>query len=277
MEGFMARHWFAPITFAVGLAACSDDGGLPDINLFTIEDDIALGQQLDDEIMSDPATFPVLDEDAYADAYAHLHDIRDEILASGEVAHADDFAWELKIIQDDATLNAFAAPGGFMYVYTGLIRFLEVEDHLAGVIGHEIAHAAERHTTDQLTELYGFELLLQVVLGEEPGLIGDIAATLASLQFSKLDETDADEHSVTYLCETRYAANGAAGFFEKLLEAEGDGFQIPEFLSTHPSSESRVEDINALAEELGCSTEPWAGADYQALIDALPEATASAY
>jgi predicted Zn-dependent protease len=160
-----------------------------------------------------------------------------------------------------------------MYVYTGLIRFLQVEDHLAGVIGHEIAHAAERHTTDQLTQAYGVSLLLEVVLGENPGLIGDIAATLVTLEFSREDETEADSHSVIYLCETRYAANGAAGFFEQLLEAQGGGFQIPEFLSTHPSSESRVADINAQAEELGCSTEPWAGADYQALIDALPAPT----
>ncbi len=269
----MARHWQPTIAAALLLAACEN---APDVNLFTIEDDIALGQQLDDEIMADPATYPVLDEATYADAYAHIHAIRDEILASDQVAHADDFTWELKIIQDDATLNAFCAPGGFMYVYTGLIRFLEVEDHLAGVIGHEMAHAAERHTTDQLTEAYGVSLLLQVVLGENPGLIGDIAATLVSLQFSKEDETEADARSVEYLCETRYAADGAAGFFEKLL-AIGTGFEIPEFLSTHPSSASRVEDINALAGELGCSTEPWADADYQALTDALPAATTTPF
>jgi len=272
----MARHWRLSVVSALVLGACEEGGGLPDVNLFTIEDDIALGEQLDAEIMADPATYPVLDEVANADAYAHIHDIRDEILASGQVEHADDFTWELKIIQDDATLNAFCAPGGFMYVYTGLIRFLEVEDHLAGVIGHEMAHAAERHTTDQLTKAYGVSLLLEVVLGENPGLIGDIAATLVTLEFSREDEGEADEDSVVYLCETRYAANGAAGFFEKLL-ALGPGFEIPVFLSTHPSSESRVEDINALADELGCSTEPWADADYQALIDALPPATTNPY
>lgn len=270
----MARQWGAPIACAAILGGCGEDG-LPDVNLFTIEDDIALGQQLDDEIMSDPATYPVLDETEWSDAYAHLHDIRDEILASGQLTYTEEFTWELKIIQDDATLNAFAAPGGFMYVYTGLIRFLEVEDHLAGVIGHEMAHADERHTTDQLTQAYGVSLLLGVVLGEDPGLVGDIAAALVSLEFSREDETEADGKSVEYLCETRYAANGAAGFFEKLLEV-GTGFQIPEFLSTHPSSESRVQDINTLATELGCSTEPWAGADYQALIDALPAPTTPA-
>ena len=67
------------------------------------------------------------------------------------VADFSDFDWELKIIHDDETLNAFCAPGGYIYVYTGLIKFLAHEDNLAGVIGHEIAHADLRHSTQQLT------------------------------------------------------------------------------------------------------------------------------
>jgi len=253
----------------VALAGC-DDGTLPSPNLFSLEDDIALGQQLADEIAADPATYPVLDESTYADAYDIIWGIRDEILDSGEVVHADDFEWQLKIIDDDETLNAFAAPGGFMYVYTGLIRYLEVEDHLAGVIGHEMAHADRRHTTDQLTKQYGLSTLLGLVLGEDAALLGEIAGSLVLLEFSREDEADADAWSVTYLCETRYAADGAAGFFEQLLNEDTPLPEIPVFLSTHPSSESRVEDIQALAEAKGCSTDLWAGADYQALIDALP-------
>jgi len=254
---------------ALALAAC-DDATLPTPNLFTLEDDIALGQQLADEIEADPATYPLLDETTYADAYDILWGIRDEILTSDDLDHADDFEWQLKIIDDDLTLNAFAAPGGFMYVYTGLIRYLEVEDHLAGVIGHEMAHADRRHTTGQLTKTYGAATLLGLLLGEDAALLSEIATALVSLEFSREDEAEADAYSVYYLCDTRYAADGAAGFFEKLLADDTALPEIPVFLSTHPSSESRVEDIQALAESEGCSTELWAGADYQALIDALP-------
>ena len=257
----------------VGLAAplaiaCSgDEGG--GVNLFTIEDDISLGQDLADQIAADPETYPLLDEAEYPEAYDYLYGMRDVILDSGEVKYADEFAWELHIIDDDETLNAFCAPGGYIYVYTGLIRYLEVEDHLEGVLGHEMAHADQRHSTEQLSKAYGISVLVGLVLGNDPGLLAEIAAGLVSLSFSRTDESEADEYSVRYLCDSLYAADGAAGFFEKLLE-EGGG-EVPEFLSTHPSSDTRVEDLHAIAQELGCNTELNPDVVYQDFIDTLPE------
>jgi predicted Zn-dependent protease len=233
------------------LAACSDDGGL---NIFTIQDDIDLGAQLAAEIEADPKNYPLLDEGMYPDAYAHLYAMRDSILASDLVAHDDEFVWELHIIDDPKTLNAFCAPGGYIYVYTGIIAFLDHDDHLAGIMGHEMAHAAERHSTEQLTKAYGISTLLSFVLGDvSDDLAVEIAASLLTLEFSRDDETEADADSVEYLCETDYAADGAAGFFEKLIELDKAG-GVPEFLSTHPASETRVEDIEALATSLGCDT-----------------------
>jgi len=230
-------------------AACTGDG----LNIFSIQDDIDLGAQLAAEIEADPKTYPLLDEAQYPYAYGTLNEIRDSLLATGLVEHANDFEWELHIIDDPKTLNAFCAPGGYIYVYTGIIAFLEHEDHLAGVMGHEMAHAAERHSTEQLTKLYGFETLASFLLGDASDDLGvKIAESLVGLQFSRDDEAEADEDSVRYLCETTYAADGTAGFFEQLLEADKEGY-VPEFLSTHPSSDSRVEDIEALATQLECS------------------------
>lgn len=262
---------FTVVPLVVTLAAC-DDEAFGDLNLFTIEDDKELGAQLDAEIESKPGEYgTILDRAEYADAYAHLDRIRDEILATKEVDHADDFLWETHLIHDDEVLNAFAAPGGYLYVYTGLLRYLEVEDHFAGVMGHEVAHAANRHSTEQLTQAYGIQTLLEVALGKKGGgAIGDIAAGLAGLQFSRQDESEADEYSVIYLCRTDWAADGTAGFFEK-LSSEG-GPEIPEFLSTHPSSETRVEDIRATAEALDCSTALHPDPQWEAFLAALPPA-----
>ncbi len=248
------------------LAAC---GNTPDINLFSLDDDRQLGADLAAEIASDPETYPMLDAAQYPEAYTHLERVRDEILASGEVQLANEFEWQVHIIHDDDTLNAFAAPGGYIYVYTGLIRFLDNEDDFSGVMGHEIAHADLRHSTKQLTQAYGIQTLLGVVLGEDPGIIPEIAAGLVSLGFSREDETESDQFSVIYLCETDYAANGAAGFFEKL-----EGLELPEFLSTHPSSDSRVDDINAHASELGCSTDANPNAQWDAFVASLPPVAA---
>jgi len=246
--------------------ACSGDKDGAKINIYTIEDDIELGQQLEAEIAADPETYPILSQTLYPEAYAKLYEIRDSILASGEVQHADDFEWKLYIIDDDETLNAFCAPGGYIYVYTGLIKFLEYEDELAGVMGHEIAHADLRHSTQQLTQTFGLGVLLAILSGGDPSLLQEIAASLVTLSFSRSDESEADEASVDYLCNTDYGADGTAGFFEKM-----DGFELPQFMSTHPSSDTRVEDITAYATELGCDLTYNPNANYQDLLDALPQ------
>ena len=249
----------------LALTGCTEDGNL---NLFSIQEDIELGQQVHDEILADPETYPLLDVAAYPEAYDHLYRIRDNILASGEVQYADEFPWQTYIIHDDDTLNAFCAPGGYMYVYTGLIHYLDEEDQFAGVMGHEIAHADRRHSTQQLTKSYGISLLLEVLWGEDPELLAEVAAALVELSFSREDEAEADEYSVRYLCGTDYASNGAAGFFELLLEDAS--WQVPEFLSTHPSSDTRVSDINGWAETLECSIESSSDGQYEAFANSLP-------
>lgn len=257
----------------VVLTNCGDDkdGTLVENVLgLTPENDVVLGQQVADEIASNPDEFPVLDETAYAEAYNYLNGMKDDILASDDVLYKDIFPYELKIIDQDV-LNAFATPGGFIYVYTGLIKYLDNADDLAGVMGHEIAHADLRHSVDQMKQSLGIQFLLSIVLGE--GTAADAAALASNflgLKFSRDDEAESDEYSVIYLGDTDYACNGAATFFEK-LEAEG-GSNVPEFLSTHPSPANRVTDINAKATEDGCSIEriTETGFTYEDFKNSLP-------
>lgn len=236
-------------------SGCKDGG----INIFTIEDDKKFGAQVEAEIAQNPSLYPVMPRANNVAAYQYLEAMRDKILASGKLNHASDFVWKLYIIDDDATLNAFCTPGGYIYIYTGLIKYLDDASSLAGVMGHEMAHADRRHSTDQMTEEYGLSTLLQIALGENQNALTDIAANLTTLAFSRGKEKEADEYSVIYLCPTQYRANGAASFFEK-LGPEGQG--APAFLSTHPAPEKRVENIEKKAgpapDGLGCdnTTEP---------------------
>lgn len=233
---------------AIGvLSSCSKDG---DINVFSVNKDIELGQQLEAQIAADPATYPVLSESANPDAYAHIRRIRDKVLASDDIEYKDRFEWSVKLIDEDV-LNAFAAPGGYIYVYTGLINYLDSEHELAGVMGHEIAHADRRHSTDQMTKQYGLAFMLQAVSGGNPGALEQLAGSLLTLKFSRGDESEADEMSVIYLCDTDYKADGASGFFQKIID-EGSASQ-PAFLSTHPSPDNRVENIQAKEVELACT------------------------
>jgi len=239
-------------SLTAGVAGCSKSGTGGGINLYSVEDDKKLGEQVAAEVESDP-NIKILDPSQYPAAYTHLNRIVQAILNSGEVKYKDEFAWRVRIIKDDTTLNAFAAPGGYIYVYTGIIKYLDKEDDFAGVMGHEIAHADERHVTANLTKQYGLQVLLDVALGENQNVVTDIAAQLTSLSFSRGAERDADSRSVAYLCPTTYKSNGAAGFFRKLISMQQSG-NVPAFLSTHPSPDDRVEDIDAEAVEKGCDT-----------------------
>jgi predicted Zn-dependent protease len=221
------------------LVQCNKDDR--SINFFTLNQDIAFGASMDTMILDDPAQFSVLERSEYLTAYQHLERIRDKLLATGLVAYDDRFPWVVRLIHNDTTLNAFAAPGGYMYFYTGIIRFLDDEAEFAGVM----AHCARRHSTDNLTKQYGFSIMLGIILGDNPGQLAEIAAGLASglssLAFSRQNEYEADRYAVKYLSATDYDPRGLAGFFEKM-----EGHPVtPTFLSTHPSPEDRIEQIYA--------------------------------
>lgn len=256
------------LLFCMSLASlfvsCQEDSAL----FISPQQQITLGQQLDSAILANPGEYPILDQGQYDDAYQYLQAMLDEILRSDDIRY-EEFPWEIKIIEDDEVLNAFAAPGGYMYVYTGLIKYLDTEDDLAGVLGHEVAHADLEHSARTMERNYGAQVLLSIVLGDGSPQIGNIAAGLAGLSFSRAFESDADARSVDYLADTRYNCAAARSFFEK-LEASGQSGGTPEFLSTHPKPANRVEDISAKAEELGCDTTPLDPASYQDFKNMLP-------
>ena len=132
-----------------------------------------------------------------------------------------------------------------------------------------MAHADKRHSTDALTRQYGLSVLFDIVFGQNKGQLVRIAAGLRELKYSRTAETEADNYSVKYLCPTDYDAAGAAGFFEKLL-AMGSGSDVPEFLSTHPSPDNRVENIRSQKSTLSCTGTKRNISEYTAFKNSLP-------
>ena len=251
----MKRYRLVIIPFFLFLFVSCDKNN--NLSLLTLQDDLTLGFQVSEQIADDPASYPILDDTDHQEAYNYLNAITNQILNSGEVAYRTEFVWQMHIIKDDNVLNAFATPGGYIYVYTGLIKYLDTVDDLAGVLGHEIAHADLRHSSRSLQRQYGVTILLSILLGEDPSMLAQITAQLAGglagLSFSREFESESDARSVEYLAATEYACNGAASFFEK-LEEQGLSGGTPEFLSTHPSPTNRITDINSKASSDGCNT-----------------------
>ena len=224
-------------------------------SLFSIQQDIELGAQVarqTDSIYR--AKGQLVERSRNPRAYQLLDGVVKRVLDNGNLKYRTQFPWDVKIIKDDAIQNAFATPGGHIYVFSGLIKFLDNESELAGILGHEIAHADRRHSTQILQKQYGTSLLLGIVLGNRSSSqLVQLAAGIGQLKFSRDYELDADKYSTIYLNGTRYYdCDGAAGFFIKAEKQGGGG--TPEFLSTHPNPGSRITNIQKNAQSLGCAS-----------------------
>ncbi len=233
----------APLSFN----GCDDSVSPSDFNLFSASDDIQLGQQLDAEITANPNEYPILNDQQ---ATAYLQDIVNTITNSPEIKYKGTFAYQVKII-NTSTVNAFAAPGGYLYVYKGLIKFLDNEATMAAVLAHEVAHAERRHATRRMTKQYGASIILGLILGNNPSVLEEIAANLltglAFLKNSRDDEYEADEYSFKYLQSTNWYPGATKLFFEKIGENQS-GNKLEELLSTHPLPQERIKKIDNLIE-----------------------------
>lgn len=221
------------------------------LNLFSINDDANFGKQMDAEIRANPREYPLLNNEPIR---AYVQGIVNRIVQSSEVKYRGKFPYTVTMINDDRTINAFATPGGYIYVYTGLLRFVDNEATLAGVLGHEIAHAEERHGTEHMTTQLGADVALQVALGKNPTkfaqIAGNAATLLGTMKNSRDDEMEADTRSFAYLKSVGYYPGSIKFFFEKMMSRGGRSVSVLDnWASTHPTSEDRVENMNRLLRE----------------------------
>lgn len=270
MRKILRRTGFAmSIVLVMIIVACDKETGL---NFFTLSQDIEFGETMDSIIRANPADYPVLDPGTNTKAYAFINNMMQKILQSDDFVHKADFNWQVTIIDDDV-MNAFAVPGGKLYFYTGLIKYLDNASNLAGVMAHEMAHVDRRHSTEQMTKQYGFSVLLSLLLGNDKSqfeeIASDLAVGLASLQFSRAHEYEADEYAIRFTADTDYHPKGISGFFEKLL-IEGQTARTFEFLSTHPSDQNRIDNIDMVWRSLGSPEGEYFETEYADFKSILP-------
>ncbi|HZD06348.1 MAG TPA: M48 family metalloprotease, partial [Longimicrobiales bacterium] len=155
--------------------------------------------------------------------------------------------------------NAFALPGGFIYVTRGIMTHLTNEAQLVGVLGHEIGHVTARHSVNQMSkqQLAQLGLGVGVILSEDIAAVADIAQAglqILTLKFSRDDESQADELGVRYMRRIDYDPRQLAAVMEMLQRSsqlqQGSG-RVPEWLSTHPDPANRIEHIDQLIAESG--------------------------
>ncbi|MBN1634602.1 MAG: M48 family metalloprotease [Ignavibacteria bacterium] len=249
-------------------------------NLFSVAEDVQLGEDLDKEIQANQRDYPLLKDNPQVTNY--VSNMGKYIVNnSPRIQYKNVFPYKFQVI-NDTIVNAFCTPGGFIYVYTGLMDYVDNEATLAGVIAHEIAHAECRHMTQRLTSYYGVSMLLSLVLGNNPSAITEIAANLfvglGFLANSRADEYEADENSVRYLMTTKYYPGAITYFFKKALaEQKASGYTpgaLDRLFSTHPLTQDRVNNVSAIFKSLKISADTTKGLftqEYQQFKTLIPK------
>ena len=158
--------------------------------------------------------------------------------------------YKVAVIDDDGLINAFAAPGGFVYLTTGFLLEVSSCDELAGVVGHELAHVTQRHGINAIADRIAVVGSLAVV----GGLIGvnipiDLASALISNSFSRKQEAEADRVGARIAHQAGYSPHGVLDFFDGLSEGNGSHPRALTFLSTHPHPANRSSQLRAYIQE----------------------------
>ncbi len=171
-----------------------------------------------------------------------------------EIADDPGYEWEFNLI-DDPTVNAFCLPGGKVAVYTGILPVAGSDAGLAVVMAHEIAHAIARHGSERMTNDLALQIGqvgLDVLLGQKSeqtrslvlAAYGAGATVGVMLPFGRSQESEADRIGLVYMARAGYDPHEAPRFWERMMAASSGGGP-PEFLSTHPSPDTRIRDLNS--------------------------------
>ncbi len=245
---YKRNTFFAVVLASLLAGGCGSAGGAGDFNLISLEEEWQLGAQLSREVASQVR----LNNDPAVNAY--VQDMGRRIVAQAAPPF-NQLPWQFHVVQDDA-INAFAIPGGHVYVNTGLIKNADNASELAGVMAHEISHILARHSTEMISRQYGLSIIAGAVLGQNPGQLAQIAAQLvaggALARFSREAEREADNIGIQAMAAAGYNPNGMASMFEELLEhRRGQPSRVEQFFSTHPLTEDRISEARSRAQQIG--------------------------
>ena len=167
-------------------------------------------------------------------------------LVDNSIARRSEYKYEFHLLKDERTINAFALPGGQVFITYALFSKLKNEDQLAGVLGHEIGHVIGRHSAARMAKQDLTQGLLSgASVGFDPSTAQGMAsiANVVNMKYGRDDELESDDLGVKLMVDAGYNPESLIGVMEILKQAAGPN-RTPEFQSTHPDPENRIEKIN---------------------------------
>ena len=262
-----AAAWLAIPALALTIACSTNPAtGHKQLNFYSQEQEVALGQQYHQQVLQQIGVYEDRDLQAYVERLGR------ELAARSE---RPDLPWHFTVV-DDASVNAFALPGGYIYVTRGLADHMGSEAELAGVMGHEIGHVTGRHSVNQISkaQLTQIGLTLGMIFAPGAARYGDLANLAGGLMFLKFgrdDETQADELGLRYIARSNYPPQAMGNVFTLLSRVSQveQGGRLPEWLATHPNPETRLKLMQTYYAKLpsGLGAEGWKREPYLRVID----------
>jgi len=235
----------ALVTSLLFLAACGS-GGVGGGGGVSLDEEWQVGQQMAAQVESQVKL--VNDPEALA----YIRQVGERIHAQTPLAGRP---FEFQIV-DDPSVNAFAIPGGHVYINRGLIAQADKVDMLAGVMAHEISHVVARHVIKQIEQQNTINTIGSILLGQNPGALQTILAQIvaggAMARFSRSDEKEADDLGLQYMSAAGYDPHGMLEMFQKLLSLDKSSPNaVSRFFSDHPLTQDRINDIQNRINRMG--------------------------
>jgi predicted Zn-dependent protease len=259
------------LVLSLSSVACATNPatGRRELSLMSEQQEIAIGQQNDLEVRR---AMGLYDDRALQEYVSTIG------LHLAQSSERPNLPWHFSIV-DVPAINAFALPGGYIYITRGILPFLENESHLAGVLGHEVGHVTARHASQQYSRTTGagLGLLLGSIFVPAVRPFGQLAESTAGVLFLKYgrdDELQADQLGVRYAARGGWDPSGIPAMLTTLgrLDEATDNKGVPNWLSTHPAPENRVERVQAAVRQASNETAARAGTDrndYLRRVDGL--------
>ncbi|RMA57773.1 peptidase M48-like protein [Ulvibacter antarcticus] len=211
----------------------------------TTEEEIAIGLQSAPQMAQE---YGGLYQDAEAQAYVDMVGAK---LVNNSIAKQTPYQYDFHLLADPNTINAFALPGGQIFITYALYSKLQNEDQLAGVLGHEVGHVLGRHSAERIANTEFWQTISQgaSVGADAGGLVSGIGQNVL-LGNGRGDELESDDLGVRFMLKAGYNPREMIGVMQILKDAAGPS-RVPEFQSTHPDPDNRIENIEASIRKYG--------------------------
>ncbi|MGB3340088.1 MAG: M48 family metallopeptidase [bacterium] len=253
-------------TFIAFLLSCATTGpgGKKSLILIPTESEVEIGKEVAVDVEK---TEKVLNNSTVQN---YVNKVGQKVV---KVCDRRNIKYSFKVL-DNEEINAFACPGGFIYIYKGLLKQFDNEAQLSAVLAHEVGHVVARHSIKRLQTVYGYAIVMEVALGPKMGATArqlvDAAAGLILQGYGRENEYEADNYGILYSKKAGYNPKGMIQVFQKFKKMEGNPPNAFEkLIASHPPANDRISNGNKQINKIGGTNLPYYETEYAAIKNQL--------